>query len=77
MRDIYIHTYMNTHTHTHTHTHTRFPGSSEVNESACKVGASEDEGSISGRGRSPGGGHGNPLQYSCWRIPWTQEPGGL
>ena len=26
----------------------------------------------------PGGGHGNPLQYSClWRIPWTQEPDGL
>ena len=20
---------------------------------------------------------GNPLQYSCWRIPWTEEPGGL
>ena len=18
-----------------------------------------------------------PLQYSCWRIPWTEEPGGL
>ena len=28
-------------------------------------------------GRSPGGGHGNPLQSSCWRIPWTEEPGGL
>ena len=24
-----------------------------------------DMGSISGLGRSPGGGHGNPLQYSC------------
>ena len=24
-----------------------------------------DVGSISGFGRSPGGGHGNPLQYSC------------
>ena len=19
----------------------------------------------------------NPFQYSCWRIPWTEEPGGL
>ena len=19
----------------------------------------------------------NPLQYSCWEIPWTEEPGGL
>ena len=27
--------------------------------------------------RSLGEGHGNPLQYSCWRIPWTEEPGGL
>jgi len=24
-----------------------------------------DEGSIPGSGRSPGGGHGNPLQYFC------------
>ena len=28
-------------------------------------------------GRSPAGGSGNPLQYSCLRIPWTEEPGGL
>ena len=27
-------------------------------------------------GRSPEGGHSNPLQYS-WRIPWTEKPGGL
>ena len=26
---------------------------------------------------SPGGGNGNPLQYSSWEIPWTEEPGGL
>ena len=36
-----------------------------------------DTGSIPGSGRSLGGGHGNPVQYSGWRIPWTQEPGGL
>ena len=24
-----------------------------------------------------GEGSGNPLQYSCWKIPWTEEPGGL
>ena len=24
-----------------------------------------------------GEGNGNPLQYSCWRIPGTEEPGGL
>ena len=28
-----------------------------------------DAGSISGLGRSPGGGHGNPLQYSCLKNP--------
>ena len=28
-----------------------------------------DEGSIPGSGRSPGGGHGNPLQYSCLENP--------
>ena len=35
-------------------------------------------GSIPGLQRSPGGGNGNPLQYSCLeKIPWTEEPGGL
>ena len=33
-------------------------------------------GSIPGR-RSPGGGHGNPLQFSCLENPWTEETGGL
>ena len=28
-----------------------------------------DEGSIPGSGRSPGGGNGNPLQYSCVGNP--------
>ena len=28
-----------------------------------------DPGSIPGTGRSPGGGHGNPLQYSCLENP--------
>ena len=42
-------------------------------ESACNAG---DVGSIPGSGRSPGEGNGNSLHYS-WRIPWTEEPGGL
>ena len=37
-------------------------GGSDGKESACNVG---DLGSVPGLGRSPGGGHGNPLQYSC------------
>ena len=36
-----------------------------------------DTGSIPGLGRSPGRGHGNPLQYSCLENPRTEEPGGL
>ena len=26
---------------------------------------------------SPEGGHGKPLSILDWRIPWTEEPGGL
>ena len=33
-------------------------------------------GFIPGSGRFPGEGNGNPLQFA-WRIPWTEEPGGL
>ena len=33
------------------------------------VGAAGDVDSIPGSGRSPGGGHGNPLQYSCLETP--------
>ena len=36
-----------------------------------------DVGLIPGLGRFPGGDSGNPLQYSAWRVPWTEEPGGL
>ena len=32
---------------------------------------------ILGSGRFPGGGHGNPLQYSCLENPWIEEPGRL
>ena len=42
--------------------HRGFPGGSDGKESACNAG---DSGSSPGLGRSPGEGHGNPLQYSC------------
>ena len=52
-----------------------FPGGSDSKESACSVG---DLGSIPGLGRSPGGGHGNPLPiFLPGESPWTEEPGGL
>ena len=39
-------------------------------EPTCNAG---DTGSIPGLGRSPGGGHGNPLQYSCLENPHGQR----
>ena len=50
-----------------------------VKESTCNVG---DLGLIPGLGKSPGGGHGNSLQYSCLENPDGQRslvgysPGG-
>ena len=38
-------------------------------ESVCKAGAAGDPGIIPGLGRSPGGGHGNPLRCSCLENP--------
>ena len=36
-----------------------------VNNLPANAGDIRDVGLIPGSGRSPGGGHGNPLQYSC------------
>ena len=47
-----------------------FPGGSDVKESTCNAG---DLGSIPGSGKSPGGGLGNPLQYSCLENPRGQR----
>ena len=43
-----------------------FLGGSDGKESTCNVG---DPSSVLGLGRSPAGGHGNPLQYSCLENP--------
>ena len=54
-----------------------FPGGLDGKESACNA---ADLGSVPGLGRSPGGGHGSPLQYSCLENPCgqrTEEPDGL
>ena len=42
-----------------------FPSGSAGKESTCNAGDTGDVGSIPGLGRSPGGGSGNHLQYSC------------
>ena len=40
----------------------------------ANAGDERDVGSIPGLRRSPGDGNGHPLPYSCWKIPWTEEP---
>ena len=40
-----------------------------VKNPPANAGDLRDIGSIPGSGRSPGGGHGNPLQYSCLENP--------
>ena len=47
------------------------PGGSDSKESA------EDRGLIPGSGRSPEEGNGNHSTILAWRIPWTEETGGL
>ena len=47
-----------------------FPCGSAGQETACNGG---DLGSIPGLGKSPGEGHGNPLQYSCLENPHGQK----
>ena len=54
-----------------------FPGGSVRKNLSANALDAGDAGSIPGLGRSPGEGNGNPLQYSCRKIPWMEEPGGL
>ena len=53
------------------------PGGVSGKEPAYNARLIRDMGSILGLGRSPGGGNGNMLQYSCQNIPCTEEPPGL
>ena len=48
-----------------------WPGSKEC---ICQAG---DTGLTPGSGRTSGEGNGTPLQYSCWKVPWTEQSGGL
>ena len=41
----------------------------EVKNLSANAGDARDAGLIPGLGRAPGGGHGNPLQYSCLENP--------
>ena len=48
-----------------------------VKNPPANAGDAEDTSSIPGPGRSPGGGNGNPLQYSCLESPTDMGPGGM
>ena len=51
-----------------------FPGGASGKEPTNNVGDLRDMGSTPGSGRSPGGGHGNPLHYSCMENPTRTPP---
>ena len=46
-----------------------FQGGASGKEPVCNAGDIRDAGSIPGLGRPPGGGNGDPLQYSCLENP--------
>ena len=46
-----------------------FLGGASGKEPACQCRGHKSASSVPGSGRSPGGGHGNPLQYSCLENP--------
>ena len=52
---------------------TGFPGGSVGEESICNAGDIGDSGPIPESGKSPGGGHSNPFQYSCLENPMDRE----
>ena len=49
-----------------------FPGGLVIKNPLANTEATGDAGSHSGLGRSPGGGHGNPLQSSCLETPMVR-----
>ena len=66
----YIYLCIHTYTHTHTYTH---QVALVVKSLPANMLDLRDSGSILGLGRSPGEGHGNPLQYSCLENPHRQR----
>ena len=54
-----------------------FPVGSVIKNLPASAGDARNAGSTPVLGRSPGGGNGNPLHILAWRIPRTEEPGGL
>ena len=50
-----------------------FPGVLAVKNLPANAREIRDVGSVPGSGRSPAGGHGNPLQYSCLENPMVKR----
>ena len=49
-------------------------GGASGKEPTCQCRRHRNTSSIPGSGRSPGGGHGNPFQYSCLENPMDRGP---
>ena len=54
-----------------------FPGGASGKKFTCNAEAAGDTGLIPGSGRSPGGGNGDPLQYSCLQKSYGRGASGL
>ena len=54
-----------------------FPVGLVVKKLPANAGNIRDACSVPGSGRCPGGGHSDPLQYSCLENPMDRETGGL
>ena len=46
-------------------------------EFTCNAGNTRNVDLVSESGKFPEEGHGNHCNILAWRIPWTEEPGGL
>jgi len=54
-----------------------FPGGASGKELTSNAGDMRDTDLISGSGKSPGEEMATHSSILAWRIPWTEEPGGL
>ena len=71
----YIHTHTHTHTHTHAHTHT---ASLMAQQIICLQWRRHRSFQLNPWvGKIPWKWKWYPVQYSCWKISWTEEPGRL
>ena len=61
----------------HASVKTEFPWWLSGKDSACSAGAAKDAGLIPGWGRFPEEEMATHSSILAWRIPWTEEPGGL